>query len=290
MLSSNSQLEIWIVGHPFEIASFVLAVLAIVFACIQFKDSKHQDKKMERVACTIEDVAKSMSTQYVGLFPKNMDSITTVVARADKTLDLMTDFVGYGHYSAPGAFEKYFSAIKSARDNGVAVRMLVYSQEAADQGSQYSQFKENNFKDVEMVGDRFRYFFYEAFPGLQVPGTWNEFNAVIDGMQIDFQRELLRKGVTIRTVSEEMLMFAWIEDDQEAVFAFLNSGEGYRELSFRTQDSKLITVFRDRFDAMWKQGQAIDQSPAAVGWMRPLPPVPDLARTLSAGDGAADLT
>jgi hypothetical protein len=243
----------------FETVTLVLALLAIIFALIQFRDSKKQNEKMEDVAGRMNDIAKSMSTQFVGLFPKNMDSITSVVGKADKQLDIMVDFVGYGHYSDPEEFSRYLAAIKDARQEGVEVRMLIYGEDAAlkSQGSQYSQFKEHNFQDKEMKCDRFQHFFGECYPGVKTPQTWCDFNAVIDGFQLDFQRDLLQKGIQIRVVSEMMLMFAWIEDKQEAVFAFLNSGENYRELSFRTQDANLIAVFVDRFESAWTSGKKL---------------------------------
>jgi hypothetical protein len=207
---------------------------------------------MGAVAGRLEEIVKSMSTQYVGPFPKNMDSITPIVEKAAKSLDIMVDFAAYGHYSRPNEFEKYLTSLKHRQEAGVRIRMLIYGKDAAEnsQDSQYSQFK-GSFEKEEMVKDRFQIFFEKCYPGLPTPSTWQDFNRIIDKMQEECQRALIERGVEIRVVPGTMVMFLWIEDHEEAAFAFLNSGPEYRELTFRTQDKNLIEVFLGLYEDTW---------------------------------------
>ena len=86
---------------------FVLAVLAIIFAIIQFFDSGHQYRKLtditsrlepiadhlEPVPSRLKEIVNSMSTRYVGEFPHDIKDLTEVVGGTQKKLDIMVDYV-----------------------------------------------------------------------------------------------------------------------------------------------------------------------------------------------------
>jgi hypothetical protein len=99
--------------------ALALAVAAIVFACWQFVDSRLQERRLETLA-------DEMSTRSLGLFPKDMDDINQVVTNSNRSLDIMTDFVGYGHFSAPDQFARYLGQLQRL---GPQVRLLVYTVE-----------------------------------------------------------------------------------------------------------------------------------------------------------------
>lgn len=223
-------------------AGFVLAVTAIAFAVRQFFDARRHRTR-------IELLAKSMSTQFVGLFPKNIADITELVDRANTTLEIMVDYVGYGHYSSPKQFDRYLDGLKAARERGVSTRMVVYNNETALNQSQFAQFKENEF-DAEQKSDRFKKFF-SLHEGHLKSETWSDFNKLICDFEQRFQEELLDRGVAVKLAPQPLFLFFWIQDGQEAVFAFLNRGQEYRELAFRTRDAKLVETFHNLFEQTW---------------------------------------
>lgn len=110
-------------GREFAAApiTLILALLAILFALVQFFDSLHLKRTMRRVlrnedqlldrvqnlVGAIEDVARSLSSRFIGTFPKNMKEISALVARADRDVIVLTDWVGYAMYSNPEEFEEY---------------------------------------------------------------------------------------------------------------------------------------------------------------------------------------
>ena len=110
-----------------------LAFSAIAFAIFQFYDSGKLIDRLEEQAGRFEVVEKEMSTRSARNFPKNMKDINEVVARTTKELDIITDYAGYGHYSAPGEFDTYFATIEKLRDKApaVKVRMIIYTREQA---------------------------------------------------------------------------------------------------------------------------------------------------------------
>jgi len=215
-----------------------LAIIAIIFAVIQFVDARVQERHMT-------EVARSMSTRFIGLFPKNMNEITEVVHHADKHLDIMVDFVGYGHYSNPRGFDTYYNELLSKRPK-VDIRMIVYGSNPAA-ASQTSQF---DF-DQEKTSERFDYFFRKAHSGRKVPTTPKEFDDALYEYQNEYKKKFCDQGFQIRTVDHAFLFFMWLEDSEQAAFSFQNTGEREREISTRTSDANLISPMHQIFVRTW---------------------------------------
>ncbi len=100
----------------FQVTAFVLALLAIIFGCIQFWDSRRHSWKMQQVA-------ESMSTRYIGVFPKDMDDIIKVVNLADQERLIMSDCADYGSYSRPETHQRFFDAVMRCSRKG-SIRAL----------------------------------------------------------------------------------------------------------------------------------------------------------------------
>ena len=104
-----------------EPVTVTLAVVAIVYAAIQKRESRQllhssrdlkdeagqleqntkshteemkvQRNAMEGLTREMRTIATSMSTKYIGIFPKNMRDICEVVSLTDRTLDIQVDLV-----------------------------------------------------------------------------------------------------------------------------------------------------------------------------------------------------
>src|SRR5712692_5266118 len=87
-------------GAAFEFVGFVLAAVALLYAMIQFVHARGHSRKME-------DIAHSMSTRYIGLFPKDLEDIVQVVKSAGRQLLILADSMGYGQYSNPDTYRKF---------------------------------------------------------------------------------------------------------------------------------------------------------------------------------------
>ncbi|HEY6252943.1 MAG TPA: hypothetical protein VI685_23540 [Candidatus Angelobacter sp.] len=229
-----------------------LAIIAIVFAVTQFIDARIQERR-------ISEVAREMSTRFIGLFPKNMNEITDVVEKTTKHLDIIVDFAGYGHYSNPEAFYSYRNALLSKAQNS-EVRMILYSQVPAH-ASTSSQFAlDDQAKwNAERISARFLKFFGEVHRGRDLPKNSNEFNAALQEYQAQYRKDLCDGGVQIRTVDQKLLFFLWLEDNEEAALSFQDKATGAeRELSIRTLDANLIQAMHDIFKEMWKEAKPLE--------------------------------
>ena len=239
----------------FEGISFVLTVFAIGFAVIQFSDAKEHSHGLE-------SLKESASTHFVGIFPKNLAEINKVIAEADDHLDIMVDFVGYGHYSAPDDFDKYQRKIEDLAQRGKAVQMLIYERGKAQQIHD-SQFTKQNFEDASGVKtgrpDLKFVAFCNKYNQGRLPTTKPEFDGLLFHKQEDYITDLLERGVRIRKTREDLPFYLWNEDDEAAIFSFLNEdAQGDREVSFRTYDARILRdAFKKRFQALWNRSQDV---------------------------------
>ena len=225
-----------------EIVELTLAVLAIVFSVIQFFDSKTQHRQLL-------EVANSMSTRFIGGFPKNMGEIVDVLKDARSELDIVTDVAAYGHYSDPENFERYREAIRIRCREGVQVRMLFYSSDAFVQW-RVRQFPKEDFSG-EVRSQRFHLFFDKFHPGLPKPDTWEAFHKIIEGERRRHIETFRQAGVKLKVASFEILASLWLEDGQEAVFSFQDAP--VNQFSFRTRDGSLIEPLQKMFEDMWSR-------------------------------------
>jgi hypothetical protein len=243
----------WLLKHRralFELTTFLLAVTAIIFACIQFGDSRAQLASLTVQTGKIEAVTSSIITRYVGEFPKNLDDITPVVRNVtdEGELDIMTDHPGYAIYSRNEAYEDYFSRLVEAhRKKKARVKMLVYDKDLASTALN-TQFSEEDFKDEH--NRNFRSFFDDRPP---VPAARGEFITRILALQNEVIHQLCQNGIQVRRVppSDKYLFFLWLTSNPEAVFAFRNEAARNREISFHTVDPALIGIFKTVFDQTW---------------------------------------
>src|SRR5437870_2700524 len=88
-----------------------------------------------------------MSTRFIGFFPKNLHDIDELASRADRGLDIMCDYVGYGHYSDPDGFDRYYRKLQDLAARHIPVRMLVYTRGKAENVYD-TQFTEEQFCDA----------------------------------------------------------------------------------------------------------------------------------------------
>jgi len=250
--------------------TLTLAGSAIAFAFWQFRDSQLQEERMQRLA-------REMSTQFVGLFPNNLRDITEVVGHANQKLDVISDYVGYGHFSVPEDFQRYFRTLQDVAAKHVKIRMLVLTREEAHR-TYATQFTDEQFRKqltedrspLSRYCDTFGCGFANEFMG-RVRTISNYSDEELHALRIDFDRfmfdrqlfymkDLMERGVEIRQTSEKLPFFLWSEDDHEAVFGFLNEhSPDEREVSFRTRDGSLVErTFKVKFVALWNPAPKVE--------------------------------
>jgi hypothetical protein len=235
----------------------LLAIVAIGFALIQFIDARVAHKRMEQLV-------ESMSTRFVGLFPKNFTEVVNVVHSANRELLIMTDFVTYGSYSAPHTFGSFLHELTERSKEGVTVRILRYSDRLCRQFV-VEQFPEAGYGEIRKD---IRFVQYSKAHNLDTATHAQFIDRLIADQSATEAFLLDTHAIEIRTLDKEPPLFLWLEDQEDAVFAFKYPGSPTRGFSFRTRDGSLINNFTQLFESHWKQASRIqrhDHGPAASG-------------------------
>jgi hypothetical protein len=103
-----------------------------------------------------------------------------------------------------------------------------------------------------MKSERFRRYFKELYK-FPPPSTYDQFVDFLAGKQEEWRNRLdCYNAIEIRYAAFPFRMFLWIEDQEEAVFAFEMYGKN-RTISFRTRDGNLIRTFGAVFEHNWEE-------------------------------------
>ncbi len=121
-----------------EVLGLVLALIGLYFAVKQNDDS--------------ERIQGALSTRYIGMFPADLPYVADLVHRADTRLWVLTDLLGYGSYSDPAGFEKYFEELlhKVEDEPALELRVVVYTN-----GATLITALRNQFHDWFLEDDAF---------------------------------------------------------------------------------------------------------------------------------------
>jgi hypothetical protein len=240
-----------------ESTSFILAVVAILFAVIQFVHSKSILRDMQEHLERMREISSSMSTAHVGEFPENLQEIIRITdAKRDvRRLCIMADLLGYGNYSAPELFDDYRGNLERISGRGGTIRIIVYPPEEARRMLK-DEFPQGDFAR-EKLKDCYKLYFgrYHTDFGPTPPGEYNEFLDDLNKAEVQYVSALRGRGnIEIRHVRGKLPFYLWLQDDREAVFSFLQTaGTRTNELSFRTRDGKLISTFQNIFKELWDE-------------------------------------
>jgi hypothetical protein len=224
----------------------LLAIFAIVFAIIQFVDSKI-------IKNQIEGLLKSISTRYVGSFPDNMDQVSGIVDSSHKSLTVLADFPGYGFYFKPDKSDDYLKKILKLRqaNSEIKIRMLFYSSVAQEKKLREEEFPKKNWQAIKN-STRFDDFFATYHAEIPRPENYDDFIKYILKLHRNYELMLCHNGAEIRHVNNNSVFF-WLEDRNNAIVAINNRTGTERELSFYTRDGKLIDSLQSMFDGLWPE-------------------------------------
>jgi hypothetical protein len=93
--------------------------------------------------------------------------------------------------------------------------------------------------------------YFDYWSGIDRPKSYADFQTVLYAKENDFADDLVDKGVQIRTLSEKVWLFFFMQDEQDAIFLFEDIGSSNQGLAFRTRDAKLVETFGGIFNRYW---------------------------------------
>lgn len=250
------------VANPiFATVTLCLAVQGFLFG---FYSAWTNHNERER----LDEIARSMSTHYIGLFPEHLAEIISLAARSERTLSIMADCADYGSFSNPESHEKLIRTIKDVarRKNGkVTVRLLLLGQPAhiSRSSAYWGKRFEDLLSDQEFCRCLERYL--EFHKGLKRPQNDNEFKEMLLGQHERVEKDLEDANVIIKRHPdpgpETSGLFFWIRDDVEAVYLYDHTAPTAQGLAFLTRDSTHLKIYTTTFDHNWN----IDPQRRSIG-------------------------
>lgn len=244
ILRGGWHLLIKIIGPGLTIVALGLSIFQLILAMQAEKASEDNAEKArqdtQKIADQYKEIAASVSTKYVGVFPDNMRTIIDLIKTTQSSLTVITDVAAYGHFSSPRKSTEYASALRelSSPDRKISVRFLCYNSDATRKYLR-NQFGITNFADFKKKEEEKFTIYSSLHPG-NVPENENELFKQIDEAGIDLLKVLYDHHAKVSITSKDLPVFVWIVDGKEAVFSFYNYGQSPREDSFVTRDPRFI--------------------------------------------------
>ena len=218
----------------------IFTVIALILAIMQTMMSRTSNNK-------ILEISKSLSTRYLGKFPKDFGEIINHIDESNKSLKIIVDFATYGHYSNPAMYQKYLNKLQVIlNDRNIKVQMIVYNEENRNYSREtwFPDKFENIIKTESYKEYTNRYNIVNKFYNKNDLFLFLEKeNMKIMNKNIPFSKIDIIEG------KNRYNIFAWIVDDEKLIFSmYVENGENPEEVYFYSQDSKIVEGFVKYFE------------------------------------------
>lgn len=220
-----------------------ITVFGLVFSLWQASKSAQSQASLNILASTI-------STKYVGTFPEELPEITALIERTQKTLCIVTDFVTYGNWSDPAGFERYKAALLSTKQRKVDVTMVVYNPATLPGQIEKQLGKDDDVGAFKALENSPHWKSFFEFYHLPEPQNMKEFQDYWLGEQRKLGDELRKMQVKVVPRTAPFPTFFWLRDDQEAIFVFnwVHADDtNAQTVAFRTVDPKILDMMRNLY-------------------------------------------
>jgi hypothetical protein len=249
-VSAPSRVITW--APRFTVVGAVLTGLALILSLIQIKQSltqlnqsKIQLEQSQKTEQNIREIANSVSTKYLDVFPGTMKPIINLIASTKKELLIVADVPAYGSFSSPSDYQQYTQEIEnlaSRSGDPKQVRILTWGPDRRH-ASFNLLYGSRTFEEIEK-GETYKNYF-DYWKQRTKPENMDGLFHLSEDENQKFQRRFLDKGVDINQTNGELPVFMWLSDDRQAIFSLYYYGGNAREVSFRTYDPRLIEVLKE---------------------------------------------
>jgi hypothetical protein len=225
--------------------SLVLAVLAMLVALWHVRSIHKTAKKLD-------DVQRSLSTQYIGQFPEFFPQIVSLIESARHNIVIFCDSPAYTCFSDHPTFIDYAHALeRKAQQSGMTIALTCSGPEYRSRTArkQFPTLPEewNRRKDDLIFKERLGYFLGAHLKAPTIDEiTSDQFLQLIAETERRALEDTFAKAET-REIEVYLPLHFWLVDNMKAIFAIPKDTAEY---GFQTNDSKLIealVVMRDQY-------------------------------------------
>ena len=193
------------------------------------------------------------------VFPNNMPEIISQINRTQKSLTVITDVAAYGHFSSPDNSREYIRALNDLNNSRKDVQIkILYYEPAKGKNKLKEQFAtEIASWTAFMQGDA--YLSYVRRHPNDVPKDADALLTQIIGAGEKLKTNLLgiNPETKVITTTDDLQIFMWIRDGEEAMFSLHNYGPNTREDSFKSIDKRFITRLEAIADEEFKKAEGV---------------------------------
>ena len=231
-----------------ELIGVFLGVVALVVGIIHVVE-------IRRALGHLRAVQSSISTQYLGEFPRFLKDIVNLVNGAQRTLVIFCDYPGYGEFTDPARALEYQQAIERQKRANVTIDFTCLDANTRKKNIA-EQFGGQDWvdwaKDEEKREKILRFMRNTGHADPQ-KATMTE---VIDALHALDERLLSEPYLKpVRQIVLHMPIYFWIADKQKAIFTIPTVGRSF-EHGFLTSDHALIQALLEMYERYKKAATA----------------------------------
>jgi len=260
-------------GDAITAGSLALAVIALIFALVQARDSRQHAKslalanakvdesikRIETVVSGVNEVAHALPTRVLGDWPDYLGNLAEFIERTQKQLLILCDHPAYGSFSNFAGSMQYQRAIENKLVAGISVSTLFLN--PARRLAIDDEFfpEEDRWTPDYRVAIQAWASDWSAVGGAGNPKNRGELIklleatniAALDRLQSAAQLGNMNAGkqcLSWRETTSLMPLYLWVRDGVEAVFAVAVRADVANEIAFITIDPALIDALEATFD------------------------------------------
>ncbi|MEK6375723.1 MAG: hypothetical protein AABO58_23845 [Acidobacteriota bacterium] len=243
-LTSHARAVEW---RILEIVGLLLALGTLIYDKIQ---DRHQETTQECLQTTLEQLTKlqqSLSTRYLGQFPRFVDNIAEELEKAQTSIHIMCDMPAYGAFNAQRGCLRYKQVLQRKASEGISIELTCLDAKTRrkHEDEQFSEKVWARWQNDEQQKQRVVKFLAARRTPKPENADRETFVKALDELDFIFLKDVFPQ--TPYEVSIEIPIYLWIIDGTSAIFALPSSTDKdeWDEYGFITSDERLIKAFQD---------------------------------------------
>jgi len=121
--TENNRIEKKDTTKILTIIGLLLTLVALGFSIDQYKKAK--------------ELTDSISTRYIGEFPKHLSDINKMIDKAEKEIIIFQDVIGYGIFSQPKEFHKFMTTLVQKNAIPITIKVCIYTSKLYEETREY---------------------------------------------------------------------------------------------------------------------------------------------------------
>lgn len=242
-----------------EMVGLILSVIGLIVAFIallvgfyhvyeirkQVKELRTQTEQAQAHARALDILRRELPTRYIGQFPEYLQQIVDLLDRAQKEIVIFCDVPAYGSFSSPKRFMKYRQKLEDKLADNVPVQVTCLNNAGRMKVTrkQFSRTPWDEWIKDPKNGEQLKWFLKHHGKTDELSG--DEFISLLEEDDEGMLKILRGAGAEVSEVNRDILLYYWLVDNQEAIFAIMVLSEKAIEYGFRTTDQQLINALSE---------------------------------------------